>query len=142
MQGYNVILLYDVNIEHLLLCKRKKEPYRGRMNLIGGKIEYGENGIDSAYREMLEEANVEKEAVDLFHVMDFKYYMSDCYVEVYAGKLKYDVEVSGDENELIWSDLDCDFFDMEAYAGEGNIGHMIEQVKINAELIFNNSSTK
>jgi len=91
---------------------------------------------------MLEEANVEKEAVDLFHVMDFKYYMSDCYVEVYAGKLKYDVEVSGDENELIWSDLNCDFFDMEAYAGEGNIGHMIEQVKINAELIFYNSSTK
>ena len=142
MQGYNVILLYDVNIEHLLLCKRKKEPYIGRMNLIGGKIECGENGIDSAYREMLEEANVEKEAVELFHVMDFKYYMSDCYIEVYAGKLKYDVEVSGDENELIWSDLDCDFFDMEAYAGEGNIGHMIEQVKINAELIFNNSSTK
>ena len=139
MQGYNVILLYDMNIERLLLCKRKKDPYIGMINLIGGKIEHGENGMDSAYRELLEEANIRKDAVVLFHVMDFKYYMSDCYIEVYAGKLKYDVEACGDENELFWSGLDCDYFDMEKFAGEGNIGHMVEQVKINAARIFNNS---
>ena len=30
----------------------------------------------------------------------------------------------------------CDFFDMKQFAGEGNIGHMIEQVKISADQIF------
>jgi 8-oxo-dGTP diphosphatase len=68
--------------------------------------------------------------------MDFKYYIQECYVEVYAGRLKYDVVVSGDENELYWSDLHHDFFDMTLFAGEGNIGHMIEQVKLSKDKIF------
>ena len=62
--------------------------------------------------------------------MDFKYYQQDCYVEVYFGKLNRDVAVFGDENELYWSDLDHNFFDMSLYAGEGSIGHMVEQVKM------------
>ena len=43
MQAYNVILLCDKNVECLLFCKRKKEPYKGKRNLIDGKIEYGRN---------------------------------------------------------------------------------------------------
>ena len=139
MRVYNVILLYDKNVEHLLFCKRKKNPYKGMKNLIGGKIEHGENGLDAAYRELLEEANVDRNAVKLVHLMDFTYFLSECRIEVYAGKLKYDVEVFGDENELFWSDLDCNFFDMEQFAGEGNIGHMIEQVKIRADRIFDDN---
>ncbi len=46
------------------------------------------------------------------------------------GRLKRDVEVCGDENDLYWSGLDCDFFDMNKYAGEGNIGHMMEHIKM------------
>ncbi|MNP72460.1 hypothetical protein D3C76_1690200 [compost metagenome] len=68
--------------------------------------------------------------------MDFKYYIHECYVEVYVGKLNHDVEVFGDENELYWSDLKKDFFDMSLFAGEGNIGHMIEQVKMSKDKIF------
>jgi 8-oxo-dGTP diphosphatase len=33
-------------------------------------------------------------------------------------------------NKVYWSGLDNNFFDMSLYAGEGNIGHMIEQVNI------------
>ena len=136
MQGYNVILLYDKNAERLLLCKRRKNPYKGLKNLIGGKIEHGETGLDAAYRELFEEAGVDKKAVNLVHLMDFTYFLSECRVEVYVGKLRYDVDVVGDENDLFWSDLNCDFFDMKEFAGEGNIGHMIEQVKISANRIF------
>ena len=137
MQGYNVILLYDKDTKHLLMCKRRDNPYMGLNNLIGGKIEPGENGLDAAYRELLEEAGIGRDAVKLVHVMDFIYYLQNCRVEVYAGKLRYDAAVSGDENELFWSDLNCDFFDLTQYAGEGNIGHMVRQVKIHAEHIFN-----
>lgn len=49
---------------------------------------------------------------------------------------KKDVIISGDENELYWSDLNKDFFDMSLFAGEGNIGHINEQVKMSKELLL------
>ena len=136
MQGYNVLMIYNKDMDRLLMCKRLKKPYKGLSNLVGGKIEIGEPGIESAYRELFEETNISKENITLHHLMDFKYYLHHCYVEVYVGKLKCDVEVSGDENELYWSDLNQDFFDMTLFAGEGNIGHMIEQVKMSKSIFL------
>ncbi|SCW44660.1 8-oxo-dGTP diphosphatase [Paenibacillus tianmuensis] len=134
MQGYNVLMIYNKHMDRLLMCKRLKNPYKGLSNLVGGKIESGETGLEAAYRELFEETCISKEDVTLHHVMDFKYYLQNCYVEVYVGKLKREVVVSGEENELYWSDLNQDFFDMTLFAGEGNIGHMIEQVKLNQSL--------
>ncbi|GAB2723747.1 NUDIX hydrolase [Paenibacillus thermoaerophilus] len=70
---------------------------QGVSNLVGGKIEEGETGIEAAYREWLEETGISKEDVTLHHVMDFTYYMQTCYAEVYAGRSKRDVGISGDE---------------------------------------------
>lgn len=136
MQGYNVLMIYNKEMDKLLMCKRLKEPYKGLSNLVGGKIENGETGIEAAYRELLEETNISKEDTKLHHLMDFNYYFSNCYVEVYVGKLKREVSVSGDENILYWSDLDKNFFDTSLYAGEGNIGHMIEQVNYYKNKLF------
>jgi 8-oxo-dGTP diphosphatase len=69
-------------------------------------------------------------------LMDFTYYLHNCFVEVYAGKLKLAVDAVGEENELYWSDLNRNFFDLSLFAGEGNIGHMIEQVNMCKEKIF------
>ena len=33
-------------------------------------------------------------------------------------------------NKLEWVDINDDFFNMNKYAGEGNIGHIIEEIKI------------
>ncbi len=128
MQGYNVIVVYNENADKLLMCKRKKNPYIGLSNLVGGKIETGEDSEKAAYRELFEETSISSNDIKLTHLMDFTYYLEDCYVEVYAGKLNKNVAISGDENDLYWSELDCDFFDMSKYAGEGNIGHIIEQI--------------
>ncbi|UVI28300.1 NUDIX hydrolase [Paenibacillus spongiae] len=136
MQGYNVLMIYNKDMTRLLMCKRLKNPYKGLNNLIGGKIESGESGIEAAYRELFEESSISKDDVTLHHLMDFKYYVQSCYVEVYVGKLKGDAVISGDENELFWSDLNQDFFDMSQFAGEGNIGHMIEQVKMSKSLFL------
>ncbi|WP_308637547.1 NUDIX hydrolase [Paenibacillus silvisoli] len=136
MQGYNCLMIYSPEMDRLLMCTRLKDPYKGLSNLVGGKIEPGEAGIDAAYRELAEETGITADDVVLKHLMDFTYYVQDCYVEVYAGRLKHEVDIAGDENELYWSDLDRDFFDMSLYAGEGNIGHMIEQVKMSKELFL------
>ncbi len=127
-------MVYSRDADKLLMCRRRKDPYKGLFNLVGGKIEPGEDGLAAACRELYEETGITGEDIALHHLMDFTYYYQGCYVEVYAGRLKRDVQAAGDENELFWSDLDHNFFDMGQYAGEGNIGHMLEQVKLSGIL--------
>lgn len=136
MQGYNCIMVYSPGMDRLLMCRRLKNPYKGMSNLVGGKIESGEEGLAAAYRELWEETAIPREMIELKHLMDFTYYLQDCYVEVYVGRLREEFAVSGDENTLYWSALDENFFDLRAYAGEGNIGHMVEQVKEYRDVLF------
>ena len=136
MQGYNVILVFNSGLDRLLMCTRRKDPYKGLSNLVGGKIGEGEDGFSAAYRELHEETGIAHEDIALQRLMDFTYYLSNCYVEVYVGRLKHDVEVRGDENDLYWSELNHNFFDMKTYAGEGNIGHMLEQVRMHKSTLF------
>ena len=39
MKKYNVIVVFDKDLNKTLMCKRTKEPYKGMFNLVGGKIE-------------------------------------------------------------------------------------------------------
>lgn len=129
MQGYNLIVIFHSSDEKVLMCKRLKNPYLGLSNFVGGKIEPGEDSIDAAYRELYEETSITRDDVFLTHLMTFTYPLDPCYVEVFVGKLQCHTEVSGDENELYWSTLDHNFFDVTQYAGEGNIGHIFEMIK-------------
>ena len=36
-------------------------------------------------------------------------------------------------NELVWVPVSDDFFDMNKYAGEGNIGHIIKEIQVEME---------
>lgn len=135
MQGYNVIMVYSEDLKKILMCKRKKDPYQGLFNLVGGKIEENEAGLDAAYRELEEESGISPANIELHHLMDFRYFYQGCWVEVYVGKLNGEVILQNEVNELFWSDLERNFFGPE-YAGEGNIGHMIEQVKLYEKVIF------
>lgn len=136
MQGYNLVVIYNESADKILMCKRLKNPYKGLSNFIGGKIEKNEESLTAAYRELREETAIEREDVFLTHLMDFTYYLDDCYVEVFVGKLNKNIAVFGDENKLYWSDLDCDFFDSSKYAGEGNIGHIMEHVNLSKEKLL------
>lgn len=136
MQGYNVIAVFSPDRRETLMCKRVKDPYKGLYNMVGGKIEKGENGLDAAYRELYEETGIMREDIKLVHLMDFSYPLDDCYVEVYAGRLKQNVTVRDEKNPLLWMTLDKNFFDMSLFAGEGNIGHIMEHIKIHSSEIF------
>jgi 8-oxo-dGTP diphosphatase len=130
MQGLNVVWIFNPTADKVLMCKRHKEPYKGLYNLVGGKIEPDDrDGFDAAYREMEEETNIK--GVELYHLMDFTYFQPKVRLEVYVGKLEKSVPVLGDEKELVWIDATEDFFDMTRFAGEGNIGHIFEQIKCN-----------
>lgn len=129
MQGYNCVIIYSKDESMLLFCKRMKNPYKGKLNLVGGKIEPGEDGFFAAYRELREETGIDREDVSLRHMMDFTYYNQDCYVEVYVGTLNKKTILKPEQHPLIWLSTDENFFDLNKFAGEGNIGHMMQQVK-------------
>jgi len=115
------------------MCKRHKEPYKGLFNLVGGKIEQGEDGLDAAYRELQEETGIAE--IKLIHLMDFTYFLAGaCRVEVYVGMLEKDIPVEGDEKELAWVSLGENLFDMSRFVGEGNIGHIYEIIKYNIKM--------
>ncbi|MDE7269076.1 MAG: NUDIX hydrolase [Acetatifactor sp.] len=136
MQGLNVIVVFDEAAEKMLMCKRRKDPYKGLSNFVGGKIEPNEDGITAAYRELEEETAITREDIELTHLMDFTYHLDQCYVEVYVGKLNKTVAVHGEENDLYWSDLNHDFFDASQYAGEGNIGHIMMHIEMAREKLL------
>ncbi|MCR5540064.1 MAG: NUDIX domain-containing protein [Ruminococcus sp.] len=133
VQGYNCMIVLSPEGDEWLMCKRRKDPYKGLYNLVGGKIEQGEEGEHAAYRELFEETSITRDQIHLERLMTFDYPMDGCYVEVWAGQLSQPTEVSGDENDLEWLPLTEDFFDMKKYAGEGNIGHMFEILKLHPE---------
>lgn len=130
MKKMNVIVIFDKSLEKTLMCKRTKEPYRGMYNLVGGKIEKANNGLNEAYRELEEETNITKNDVELIYFMNLSYIKWGKELEVYYGILNKDVVLVEEVNKLEWVDIDDDFFDMRKYAGEGNIGHIIEEIKI------------
>ena len=130
MQGYNVIAVFSEHADKVLMCKRRKNPYKGLSNFVGGKIEENEVGLEAAYRELEEETAITRNDIVLSHLMDLTYYSENCYLEVYVGKLNKAIDVSGDENELYWSALDNDFFDTTQYAGAGTIGHIMLYIEM------------
>lgn len=131
MKRYNIILLTDQAGENVLMCRRKKPPYQGLMNLVGGKVEPGEAGLHAAYRELREETGVTARDVALIHLITFSYPgggagLPAYELEAYVGRLRREVCVSGSENPLCWMSMREDFFDMSRFAGEGSIGHVVQ----------------
>ena len=128
MKKLNVILVYNKEQDKILMCKREKEPYKGKYNLVGGKVELGEDILSSAYRELQEETGITKNDIKLAHLMNFEYMIDNFELEVFAGRLNKEIKLVEEVNKLYWIDKSENFFDYEKYAGEGNIGHMLLHV--------------
>lgn len=134
MKRFNIIMLVDEKGENVLMCRRIKPPYQGLYNLVGGKAEPGEDGLHAAYRELREETGVTAEDVTLTLLVIFSYPeggagLPPYELEAYVGRLQRAVDVTGEENPLLWMPLTENFFDLEKYAGEGSIGHVVESAR-------------
>ena len=88
------------------------------------------DGQSEAYRELYEETNISKSDITLIHFMNIEYVAFDKILEVYYGILNKEVNLIEEVNKLEWVSINDNFFDMKKYAGEGNIGHIIEKIKI------------
>jgi 8-oxo-dGTP diphosphatase len=126
MTNYNLVMVIHPDETKLLTLRRTENPYLGLYNLPGGKIESGETLLDSAYRELEEETGISKRDIQLQPFMDFVWHSLQMKMFVFIGKLNHDQILVEEKHPLEWHGLDENFFDMKRYAGEGNIGHMVE----------------
>jgi 8-oxo-dGTP diphosphatase len=136
MKLFNLILVLDNSEEKVLMCHRSKNPYIGKFNLVGGKVENGEDYLVSAYRELFEETGITNKDIKLSMFMDFVWHPIDMKMIVFIGKLKEDIELVEEAHKLHWIDIEENFYDTDKFAGEGNIGHMIEIYKLHRDIIF------
>ena len=137
MKKLNVILVYNKKQDKILMCKREKEPYKGKFNLVGGKIEPNENELKAAYRELEEETGITKQNITLSHLMTFQYPLTNLELQVYTGKLNEEVKLIEEVNKLYWIDKNENFLDTDKFAGDGNIGHILLQTEIYKDKLFN-----
>lgn len=113
----------------ILMCHRKKEPYKGLYNFVGGKLKPNESEFEAAYRELYEETAITHEDIQLNYLYKTLYYNAGFELQVFYGTLNKEVEVIEEVNPLHWIDFDQDFADISKFAGEGNIKHMLLLIK-------------
>ena len=121
----NCIVVFNKDKDSVLFCKRKKEPYSGLLNFVGGKVEKGEPSEEAAYRELFEETGIGRKQICLYRLMDITYYHQRFVLEMYVGKLEEDVNLCEEKNPLLWLPLTENFADPDRFAGEQNIAHII-----------------
>ena len=112
----NLVIVFNKNKDKVLMCQRRKDPYKGKLNFVGGKVQKGESSECAAYRELFEETGISSKDIVLHHLVDSIYFI-------------HGLEVYGDENPLLWIDVNSNFFDIDKFAGKGNLGHFMEMMK-------------
>lgn len=125
----NLVIVFNKNKDKVLMCQRRKDPYKGKLNFVGGKVQKGESSENAAYRELFEETGISSKDIVLYHLVDSIYFIQDLTLEVYFGYLEKEFDVYGDENPLLWIDVNSNFFDIEKFAGKGNLGYFMEMIK-------------
>lgn len=130
MVFYNLIVVLSPDSSKVLMCRRIKEPYLGLLNFVGGAVESGEVPLAAAYRELYEESGLTSSDLTLIPIMDFVYPLDQITVQVFCGRLRIPCSVSGEENPLLWVSRQENFFSLRRFAGEGNIGHIMEHVRL------------
>ena len=89
--------------ETFLICQRPAHKARGLLwEFVGGKVEPGEEREHAAYRELWEETAITREDITLDNIVNFTYPhkfdgAQEYILECYAGVLKRDVDIHGDE---------------------------------------------
>lgn len=64
---FKYTLCFIIKDDEVLMINRNKKPWMGRWNGVGGKIEQGENPLESIKREIYEETNIDPETLDIVY---------------------------------------------------------------------------
>lgn len=130
MKKLNLIVVFDKKMDKALFCIRAKEPYKGMYNFVGGKVEEDEENDEAAYRELFEETGISSKDIKLDHFMDLNYFKYENNIQVYYGILEKNVKLVEEKNKLEWLTINDELLNIKKFAGNYNIAHIIEQIKV------------
>lgn len=130
MRKFNLIVVFNEDLTKTLFCIRKKEPYKGLYNFVGGKVERNESNDYAAYRELYEETGISTKDIKLDHFMDLNYFKYENNLQVYYGILKHEVTLVEEKNKLELVTINDELLDNSRFAGNYNIPHIIKQIKV------------
>lgn len=125
MKKCNCIVVFNKGKDKILFCKRVKNPYKGLYNFVGGKVNADESSVNAAYRELYEETGISSSDIILHRLMDITYYYQDFVLELFVGQLQEDIRLVEEVNPILWIPLTENFTDESRFAGEQNIGHIV-----------------
>ena len=111
--NYTVCFLFTDNGEKVLLQKKDKTQYAGRLNGVGGKIEPGETPLEGARREIMEETGASIQDLIWLGTLIFPKDCGlpadqdnvDCELNFFAGTVEDTKMVSqqpGETEPLLW----------------------------------------
>ncbi|HMN13102.1 MAG TPA: NUDIX domain-containing protein [Bellilinea sp.] len=129
MRPFNLVVVFSADGQQTLFCKRRKDPFAGKLNFVGGQQESGESEVEAAYRELAEETGITAAEITLTEVMRLAYPYYDMDMLVFAGQLTCDIDLVAESNELIWLPLGQNYTDETRFAGFGNIGHILRIIQ-------------
>lgn len=132
----NIVPIFNPQMTHVLMCVRAKDPFMGMYNFVGGRVEGDESDILAAYREVNEETGISPDDIDLIHFMNMYFAFQDRELIVFTGRLKHDVELVKEKNKLEWLDIKENFFDLKKFAGNGNIGLIMQEILLHQDQVF------
>lgn len=130
MKKLNLIVVFNKDLSKGLFCIRAKDPYKGKYNFVGGKVEENETNDEAAYRELFEETGISSNDIELDHFMDLNYFKYENNLQVYYGILKNEVTLVEEKNKLEWVTINEELLKNEKFAGNYNIPHIIKQIKV------------
>lgn len=126
MKEYVLALVFDESHKNLILMKRKKDPYNGLLNGIGGKVDPGETHFEAMKREFTEEVGFENPYLEHLVTLSFPFE----HLHVYYARVKHQPILIKENHEGIydWHEIEDSFFDMNntELAGEGNLPYFIK----------------
>lgn len=129
MKAVNLIIVFNPNKTHVLMCLRHKDPYKGLYNFVGGKKEDFETELQSAYRELEEESGISSSDITIEFLYRETFARDALHLDVFYGFLAEDVNLIEESQELKWISSNSDFSDLSRFAGEGNIQTMMDRIK-------------
>lgn len=131
MKRYTLGIIYDENMENVLLLQRQKDPYVGRYNGIGGKLKRKESRLDGTLREVNEEINLTSDYLTIKPLMSLRF-PHHVVMDVFYAILRSDVDKTlipseNEEGTLHWVPVNevmnpTNYF---LFAGEGNLSYFV-----------------
>lgn len=143
MRYYTVCILFDPSGENLLMVRKNRTTYSGKLNGIGGETEFNESATKCAVREIYEEAGISLQESDLIWLVtmelpfDCKKYPNEpdegCALFFFASKLTKEqmnhIKTENDVGEDIVVIPTSEVLNATAndprFAGEGDIPYVV-----------------